>query len=289
MSPPKQLDKVRRYLEKVYHNKIQNDYDRVVLVIGDEGKGKSTLMVQCMWLWEEIRGNDPDPDKIIDRVVFGERDAYKQQLLNSNSGDAISIQDAAHVLFTREAMHGDQIEIEKAMLDIRIENYLILLGFQDWSDAPDALRRRRAKNVLRMDERGEVMGYNRDSMDEKYAKSNKGWWPTADFEDTYPPLEGTPIWERFKEADKEAKRRRLQDSQQIDEKDARKQEHIKFAIRMAEPWNDDGGFDYRTIASKIDYERNWVGERIREWKEGAYRDLVGQDDTVHRVTAKVEK
>lgn len=282
----KQLDKTREYLRQVYNRKIQQDYDRVVLVIGDEGAGKSTLMLQCMWMWEQVRENEPTPDSVIDRVVFGERDEYKEMLLNSESGDPISVQDAAHVLFSKDAMVGDQKDIEKAMLDMRIENYFVLLGFQDWRDIPDALRRRRAKNVLRVPERGTIIGYSRDSMDEKYDNPNDGWWPEPDFEDEFPSLEGTELWDRFNERDAEAKRERLQDSKDISTEDAQKEEQIKIALRAVKPWADDRGMTQADAASLTDYSQSWVSDKVSNWEKGEYRDLVDENDDANRVTRK---
>ena len=46
-----------------------------------------------------------------------------------------------------------------------------------------------------------------------------------------------------------------------------------LAIRAYEPWSD-AGRSYREIADVLPYSRWWVGERVRAWKDGEYRDLV---------------
>ena len=46
-----------------------------------------------------------------------------------------------------------------------------------------------------------------------------------------------------------------------------------LAIRAYEPWSD-AGPSYREIADVLPYSRWWVGERVRAWKDGEYRDLV---------------
>ena len=46
-----------------------------------------------------------------------------------------------------------------------------------------------------------------------------------------------------------------------------------LAIRAYEPWSDDGR-SYSEIADVLPYSRWWVGERVRAWKDGEYRDLV---------------
>lgn len=52
-------------------------------------------------------------------------------------------------------------------------------------------------------------------------------------------------------------------------------EAIKYAIRLYEPWNDDTDKSYREVARVLDeYSHAWVGQRVREWQNGEHRDLV---------------
>jgi len=48
----------------------------------------------------------------------------------------------------------------------------------------------------------------------------------------------------------------------------------ELAIRAYRPWSDERGASYREIATLLPYSRQWVGERVRAWKAGDYRDLV---------------
>ena len=52
-------------------------------------------------------------------------------------------------------------------------------------------------------------------------------------------------------------------------------EHVltELAIRMRKPWSDDGA-TYEEIAEVVGFSRCWVGERVRAWKDGEYRELV---------------
>lgn len=209
------MERFQRFLQRLYDNYITNNYDRIIPVIGVEGVGKSTLILQAIWLYEDHRGKDPDPVSVLNRVVFDSKDAFRQELLNANPGDPIAAMDAAHILYKKDAMDPGQKEVEKTLLDIRVENYVIFLGYQDWSDIPDQLQRRRAENVIRIPRRGIVEGYSRAQIDEKYANMDKNEWPDPALEDTFPSLEGTELWDRFSEMDAERKRRRLQ----VDDKD----------------------------------------------------------------------
>jgi len=289
---PKQLTNLKNFLEGVHENRIQQNDDLVLLMIGNEGTGKSTAMLWADILWQEIRGREPNVDNVLEGIVFGERRDYKDKLMNSDEGDLIAVQDAPHILFSKDAMVGDQKDIEKAMFDMRIENYFVILGFQSWDVVPKDLRERRAEAAIRVyrqnGERGYMDIYGRRTLDDKISNYDAFDWPDADTHDRFSSLEGTKVWDQFNEQDSQAKRERLEDSKQISEDDARKQEHIKFALRMAQPWDDSSGEKYRTIAKYIDYEIGWISERVTEWKEGEYRDLVEQTDTTHRVTERVE-
>lgn len=203
------MERYKRFIERLYDDHITNNYDRIIPVLGDEGVGKSTWILQAMWLYDQHRGRDPSPERILNYVIFDSRDAFRDRLINANTGDPLAAMDAAHVLYRKETMNPEQMETEKSLLDIRVENYFILLGYQDWSDIPDQLQRRRAKNLIRIPKRGVVYGYNRAQLDEKYSKLGKNEWPEPALKDTFPSLEGTELWNRFEQIDAERKRERL--------------------------------------------------------------------------------
>ena len=48
----------------------------------------------------------------------------------------------------------------------------------------------------------------------------------------------------------------------------------ELVLRAREPWTDAPAPSYREIASLLPYSRQWVGERVRAWKAGEYRELV---------------
>jgi len=48
-----------------------------------------------------------------------------------------------------------------------------------------------------------------------------------------------------------------------------------IAIYCYRPWNHtDADPTYRDIAERLPYSRQWVGERVREWKDGHHREKV---------------
>lgn len=53
-----------------------------------------------------------------------------------------------------------------------------------------------------------------------------------------------------------------------------RREAVKTAIRAVQPWHDEG-VSYLEASKLVDYSREWVGNRVREWRdEYEHRDLV---------------
>jgi hypothetical protein len=211
-------------------------------------------------------------------MAHDDREAFRKLLLNSDKGDAIVANDAAHILHRKETMHGDQIDTEKSLLDIRTFNYFVQLGYQDWGDVTDQLQRRRAHFAFRIPRRGVVHGYSRSSLDEVY---DTGDWPTPDMKDTFPNLEGTELWEEFTAQDEQRKKERLQVDESPDADDVHRQEQIKTVLRAVKPWGEDVGMTQRDASKLIDYSETWVSNRVDEWREGHHRELL-PDDEVER-------
>lgn len=265
------MDRVQRWLEMLHDREISNDFDRLVVVLGEEGMGKSTFILEAMELWYQALGRTPDgeradPDRIVRHITFDSREEFKRQLLNSDKKDPIALMDAAHILHRKDAMVGGQKDIEKTLLDIRIENFLIFLGYQDWSDVPSQLQSRRAKNVLRIPKRGVVHGYSRQSMDERI---EDGEWPDPDLRDTFPPLDGD-LWEQFNELDHERKRSRLETEEEQDPEDVEWQAKAEMALYLNKPWKDGGGVSQKDAGNVVGYSSAWVSERVQEWKNGNF-------------------
>jgi hypothetical protein len=202
----KALDASQRFLERLYEDRIRQNYDAVIPVIGDEGVGKSTYILQLMTMYQHVRGGDGSPESVLENIVWGGRDEFKQAIANRPEGHVVCHMDAARVLFSKDAMVGEQREIQKDFLDMRMKNNVYFLGFQDWDIIPTMLKKRRAKFAFVIPERGVVRGYNRDSLDKRY---KNGRWPKQDMPDRFPSLEETELWRRFEALDLEKKRERI--------------------------------------------------------------------------------
>jgi predicted DNA-binding transcriptional regulator AlpA len=266
------MQKVERWVEKLYQNRLLNDYDAIVPVLGGEGNGKSTLILQVTTLHQRARGLDPTAESVLDRVVWQDRQELKNRMADAESLSAITVHDAARVLHKKQAMHGEQIELETDLLDVRTKNFLMLFGFQDWGVIPGMLQDRRANALLRVPERGRVEGYSRASIDERV---DTGEWPAPDMVDSFPSLEGTDLWEQFVETDEEKKNERIAGEEQLDPDDAARREQIRAALRACQPWRPDGvPMTQREAAEIVGKSASWVNRRAKELEAGYHRDLV---------------
>jgi len=214
------MEKVQRFLERLHRTKICNQYDAIIPIVADEGKGKSTFMLEATGRWQRIKGETPTPESVLDQVVWDGREEFKQALANYPRRAAIPVMDAAHILYKRDVMQSEQKEVEKGLLDVRTREFLIPLGFQAWGDIPSTLQNRRAKYALRIPRRGRIEGYSRASLNKKQSELDDSEWPEPDLVDTFPSLEGTDIWTEFKNRDRQHKRDRLSGDSENDEQEA---------------------------------------------------------------------
>lgn len=244
------MERIQTYIEHLHDTKIQRNFDRIIPVIGDEGNGKSTFILEWIARYEAHRGNPIDPQSILHYVIWDDHDAFTEFIAKADPGDPIAVMDAAHLMHKKEAMNPDQIETEKTLLDIRIENHPILLGYQDWGDIPDQLQRRRAKNIFHVPRRGVVHGYNRESMDEMYAGSTFEW-TDPDMRDVFPDLAGTDVWEEFEELDRERKMERLKSDDEDEEAGVTPQEVANEILESgAQEYIDENEFNGTRFISK---------------------------------------
>lgn len=205
---PQALEKTRRFQERLYEDRISEDWDAVIPVIGEEGVGKSTYILWWTWDWKRIRDVEPTVENVLNTIIWEDRQAFKKALVEYPNQSVVPVMDAHRILFAKEAMESSQKEIEHDMLDMRIGERVILLGYQSWNDMPTILRRRRAKFAFRIPTRGTVHGYNRSSLDEMHEDGGEEW-PKPDFSDRFPSLEGTDLWAEFERRDEEHKVERM--------------------------------------------------------------------------------
>jgi hypothetical protein len=268
------MERIEQYVETLYEERQQRELDVVLPVVGDEGAGKSTLIMQLAVKYLNYRdGEIPEIDDVLDRIYY-DRAGWKTAMAESEKQALIMIPDAARLLFSKDAMKKEQKEIEKDLMDVRGMEFFILLGFQDFDTIPSQVKERRAKNCLVVPERGVVRGYNRDDMDERIDEES---WPKPTLRDRFPALDGTDLWTEYQSIDQEKKRERIGGNVQPDPEDVSKEEQRKVVLRAVQPWSDFAGMTQRDASKLVDYSESWVSEVVRDYKDGKYRELVEEE------------
>jgi hypothetical protein len=56
--------------------------------------------------------------------------------------------------------------------------------------------------------------------------------------------------------------------------DLSRQQAIETALQAVKPWNDDTGVSQKVAADIVGYSAGWINDRVREWRNGQYRELV---------------
>jgi len=61
---------------------------------------------------------------------------------------------------------------------------------------------------------------------------------------------------------------------EVTAKEAERRKSLQVALRLYEPWADSPQASQEEVASVVDYSDTWVGNRVREWRDGEHRDIV---------------
>lgn len=219
------MDLTRQYLEQLYEQKLSKDFDRIVVVLGDEGAGKSTLMLQVAWFHRDVvpELDDPTVENVTGDIAWDQSE-YKEKLADGSKYRPVIVHDATRVMSKKKAMHSDQVELEEDLFDARYGRKLHLLGYQEWDAVPTVLQERRAENVFHVTSRGKFEVYGRKHIDKRV---DNGDWPKTSFVDTFDKLDGTRVWDSFREKDEAKKQERIEpDSEESEMSEKELAEHI---------------------------------------------------------------
>lgn len=273
------MKKIEDLVDMIYEERHEKQLDTVLPIIGDEGLGKSTLMLQVGLQYCYARdGELPEHDEFLDRICY-DRHGFQKMMANSEKQALIMVPDAARILYSMDVAKSEQKQIEKDLMDVRGLEYMILLGFQSWERIGGEIKERRAKMAFKIPRRGLVRGYNRDAMDQRV---DSGSWPESTVTDKFPALDGTELWEQYQQLDLERKRERIGQDTERKPDEVHRREQQKFVISLRE----NTGMSARDIANQyraVDYSKSWVNDVIRDWNDGVI-DPFGQSEKENRVT-----
>jgi hypothetical protein len=245
------------------------------LTFGPPGAGKTATVLDTAMTWKARTGglvvSNIDAPQVVDRLVSTDAEALdvmqstpkpvllaldevREQLKSDNRKRAEQFADALRLIRKKE--DGDDYAKRGAAL---------LVAHTQKGTAPGI--RRLATFGLRKPDRDdpgyvELLG-STGSVDEWYLESEYGG--LTDTSVDYDEHEASDFHVVLQEDDDE--------SDDADPEQVRKDAQRETAIRACKPWSDDG-MDYRDASKLVDFGKSWVGDVVRDWKDGDYRDLV---------------
>jgi len=193
----------------------------------------------------------------------------------------------------RRAMAQQNVDFGRAWQLLRTKRVITLATLPDWNEADKRLKKLADYRVwLRERPIGCFQGYKITvpfNSNGGSAVRTKGLGPGDSTRKIHFPnmdAEGDPYYHHLTEKKDELIHSSTWDAdvlgedddegqQLVDPEEAKRREAIRYAIRLYEPWNDDNDLSQDEVAGVVeDYSASWVGNRVREWREGEYRDLV---------------
>jgi hypothetical protein len=286
----------------------------VIIVVDAEnarkGVAKTSAAVSLAWALSEKFGYDLDPadgclsaDALIDR--YQEHPGNNQpsvlvwdEAVGAGGGDA------------RRSMSNDNLLLSRAWQILRSRRVVTLTTLPNWGDLDSRLQRFADYRVwCREWPIGEFQAYKAGTEFDGGSVTTTGLpqdtagaepisFPdaSADFTHVGDSDDGAhPLYTSLAE-----KKRRLQQTDSFDADDvltpeeaaadggkdpeelvddAERREQVKLILRAVQPWDDEEGMTYREAAQLSDYSHHWVGERVRDWESGDYREVVPDPTT----------
>ena len=132
-------------LEDIREKKIKQDYDWFQVISGREGSGKSTLGIQvCSFI---------DPTFNINQICM-DTDEFVRVLKDSKKQQAVMLDEAGTVLYSREAMTNINRLLTKAFMVIRAKNLFVCIVLPSFFLLDSYIRNHRVNCLIYINRRG---------------------------------------------------------------------------------------------------------------------------------------
>jgi len=139
----------------VWFNRLRKKNDYVIVIVGREGFGKTTLETQLCAII--------DPHFTLNRLCFTGEEVLNS-FKNGNPLDAIGIDEGAFSLFSREAMVQTQRDMIKLIMAIRKKCFFIVICCPSYKDLDSYIRNHRVAMLFDIRERGKFQAYIGDAL-----------------------------------------------------------------------------------------------------------------------------
>lgn len=137
-------------LWKAYNSIHNEDQDSFFLIVGLEGRGKSTFAGQ-MASWIDSTFNH-------ERFCFDIKE-YVNSIKDSPKGTSVVLDEGGFALFSRQAMSSDSVGLIKLFQLQRQKNQFIVAICPDYWSIDAYIRRHRINTLIRIIEPGKYVGY----------------------------------------------------------------------------------------------------------------------------------
>lgn len=157
----KKLHLVRRLIKSIHKQCTKRDYDVVIAIAGDEGKGKTHLELHILEMYLRKLLKECKPEDV--RLLCLDKDKWKKQL--SKLGQYMPLAyDEAGELTNRRSMSKFNVEIGQLFRVIRGNNNFMLLTIQSIFDLDSFFTKRRLKGLFYVNKRGQYYFYTQERL-----------------------------------------------------------------------------------------------------------------------------
>lgn len=154
------MKQIKTLMEFTY-SKLQEDFDKVLIIDGNEGFSKSTLALWCLHHFYMHRNGTVDVDDIKHMCLTPEQ--FLEDLKDLKKYE-LTVYDEAGDIHKKRSMSNFNLMIGKAYQVIRGDNLLTILVLPSIFDLDTFFSQRRAKGLMHCFRRGRVAYYNEERL-----------------------------------------------------------------------------------------------------------------------------
>ena len=183
------------WLKGVYKGMTQRNYDFVLVIVGGERLGKTSLGIRIMYDFNKPQFVYNGSISICNISMNGEM--YINDIVEKNRGNLIQFDEAVDGMYSRDAMSPRNKKINKKLMKCGFLNIFHILCLPNFKAIDNNIREHRVGALIKIVERGKYLAYSSAEAKKIAAKkgdfnagkpSSKGWWPKSSEDDDYNEL-----------------------------------------------------------------------------------------------------
>ena len=144
--------RLARAINIIHEGVTKKNYDNVLCIVGDEGKGKSNILLNIVDYWLRKIYDEVNPEMANKYIAMDSKDLGK--VLKDVTNYDILANDEAADLSNRSSMSKMNKTYVKAYQIIRGKNLFTILVLPDLFDLDSFFRKRRVRHLIYTDKRG---------------------------------------------------------------------------------------------------------------------------------------